>query len=317
MGRGQAEGGAHVLDVCVALTERADEKDQMKAVIKKLALGVDTPVMIDSTEADVIEAALKIYPGRAMVNSINLEGDGSRVKRVCPLIKKYGATVVAMTIDDLYYDKAKPAEKGMAKTAARKLEVAKKITDICVNEYGIPAEDIVFDALTFTLATGEAEFLNSAVETMEGIKAIKKEIPGVRTVLGLSNVSFGLSKQAREVLNSVFLYHCVKAGLDMAILNPADIKPYSSIDEEERKLADDLVFNREPQALANFIQHFEGKGPVEAQTKADPTEGMSFAQKVALEDRQPQARQDRGGPGRGDEGKDRGRDPQHRAACPP
>ena len=280
VGRGQAEGGAHVLDVCVALTERPDEKDQMKAVIKKLALGVDTPVMIDSTEADVIEAALKIYPGRAMVNSINLEGDGSRVKRVCPLIKKYGATVVAMTIDDLYYDKSKPTEKGMAKTAARKLEVAKKITDICVNEYGIPAEDIVFDALTFTLATGEAEFLNSAVETMEGIRAIKKEIPGVRTVLGLSNVSFGLSKQAREVLNSVFLYHCVHAGLDMAILNPADIKPYASIAEDERKLADDLVFNRDPQALAHFIQHFAGKAPVEAQGAADPTEGMTYAQKV-------------------------------------
>ncbi|HUO58330.1 MAG TPA: homocysteine S-methyltransferase family protein, partial [bacterium] len=280
VGRGQAEGGAHVLDVCVALTERPDEKGQMMAVIKKLALGVDTPVMIDSTEADVIEAALKIYPGRAMVNSINLEGDGSRVKRVCPLIKKYGATVVAMTIDDLYYDKAKPQEKGMAKTAARKLEVAKKITDICVKEYGIPAEDIVFDALTFTLATGELEFQNSAVETIEGIRAIKKEIPGVRTVLGLSNVSFGLSKPAREVLNSVFLYHCVQAGLDMAILNPADIKPYAAIAEDERKMADDLVFNRDPQALAKFIQHFAGKAPVEAQGAADPTEGMTPAQKV-------------------------------------
>ncbi len=280
VGRGQAEGGAHVLDVCVALTERADEKEQMKKVIKKLALGVDSPIMIDSTEADVIEEALKIYPGRALINSINLEGDGGRVKRVCPLAKKYGAAVVAMTIDDLYYDKSKPAEKGMAKTAARKLEVAKKITDICVNEYGLPAEDIVFDALTFTLATGEEEFKNSAVETLEGIKAIKKEIPGVRTILGLSNVSFGLSKQAREVLNSVFLYHCVKAGMDMAILNPADIKPYAAIAEEERKLADDLVFNRDPQALAHFIQHFEGKGPVEAQAAVDPTEGMTSAQKA-------------------------------------
>ncbi len=280
VGRGQAEGGAHVLDVCVALTERADEKEQMKKVIKKLALGVDSPIMIDSTEADVIEEALKIYPGRALINSINLEGDGGRVKRVCPLAKKYGAAVVAMTIDDLYYDKSKPAEKGMAKTAARKLEVAKKITDICVNEYGLPAEDIVFDALTFTLATGEEEFKNSAVETLEGIKAIKKEIPGVRTILGLSNVSFGLSKQAREVLNSVFLYHCVKAGMDMAILNPADIKPYAAIAEEERKLADDLVFNRDPQALAHFIQHFEGKGPVETQAAVDPTEGMTSAQKA-------------------------------------
>ena len=280
VGRGQAEGGAHVLDVCVALTERPDEKNQMMRIVKKLALGVDTPLMIDSTEAEVVEAALKIYPGRAMVNSINLEGDGSRVKRLCPIIKKYGSAVVAMTIDDLYYDKSKPQEKGMAKTAARKLEVAQKITDICVKEYGIPAEDIVFDALTFTLATGEEEFKNSAVETMEGIKLIKKHIPSVRTVLGLSNVSFGLSKQAREVLNSVFLYHCVQAGLDMAILNPADIKPYMSIAEDERKLADDLVFNRDPQALAHFIQHFAGKGPVEAQTAADPTEGMTPAQKV-------------------------------------
>ncbi len=280
VGRGQAEGGAHVLDICVALTERADEKEQMKKIVKKLALGVDSPLMIDSTESDVIEEALKIYPGRAMINSINLEGDGGRVKRVCPLAKKYGATVVAMTIDDLYYDKSKPAEKGMAKTAARKLEVAKKITDICVNEYGIPAEDIVFDALTFTLATGEEEFRNSAVETLEGIRAIKKEIPGVRTILGLSNVSFGLAKQAREVLNSVFLYHCVQAGMDMAILNPADIKPYAAIPEDERKLSDDLVFNRDPQALAKFIQHFEGKGPVEAQAAVNPTEGMTPAQRA-------------------------------------
>ncbi len=278
--RGQAEGGAHVLDVCVALTERADEKEQMKAVVKKLALGVDTPLMIDSTESEVMEAALKIYPGRAIVNSINLEGDGSRVKRVCPLVKRYGAAVVAMTIDDLYYDQDKPAEKGMAKTAARKLEVAKRITDICVREYGIPAEDIIFDALTFTLATGEEECRNSAVETMEGIKLIKKEIPGVRTLLGLSNVSFGLSKPAREVLNSVFLYHCVKAGLDMAILNPADIKPYMSIAEEERRLADDLVFNRDSQALPKFIQHFAGKVPVEQQSAADPTEGMTPSQRA-------------------------------------
>jgi len=280
VGRGQAEGGAHVLDVCVAVTERPDEKDQMMKVVKKLALGVDTPLMIDSTEADVIEAALKIYPGRALINSINLEGDGSRIKKLCPLAKKYGSALVALTIDDLYYDKSKPAEKGMAKTAVRKLEVAQKIAEIAQKEYGIPLEDLVFDALTFTLATGEEEFRNSAVETMKGIKAIKKEIPGVRTILGLSNVSFGLSKPAREVLNSVFLYHCVHAGLDMAILNPADIKPYAAIAEEERKMADDLVFNREPQALANFIQHFAGKAPVESQGPADPTEGMTPAQKV-------------------------------------
>ncbi len=280
VGRGQAEGGAHVLDVCVAVTERTDEKEQMKKVVKKMALGVDTPLMIDSTEAEVVEAALKTYPGRALINSINLEGDGSRVRKFCPIAKKYGAALVAMTIDDLYYDKSKPQEKGMAKTAARKLEVAKKITDICVTEYGIPADDLVFDALTFTLATGEEEFKNSAVETIEGIRLIKKEMPGVRTILGVSNVSFGLAKPAREVLNSVFLYHSVKAGLDLAILNPADIKPYSSIPEEERRLADNLVFNKEPDALAKFIQYFAGKAPVESQGGKDPTEGMTPAQKV-------------------------------------
>jgi 5-methyltetrahydrofolate--homocysteine methyltransferase len=278
--RGLAENGAHVLDVCVAMTERVDEKEQMRRVVKKLALGVDTPLMVDSTEPDVVEQALKSFPGRAIVNSINLEGDGGRVKKYCPLVKRYGAAVVALTIDDLYYDKSRPQEKGMAKTAARKLEVAKKIAEICKKEYGIGAEDIFFDALTFTLATGDEEFRNSAVETLEGVRLIKKEIPGARTSLGISNLSFGLSKSAREVLNSVFLYHAVKAGLDMAILNPADIKPYAIIPDEERKLADDLVFNRDPQALARLIEHFAGKAPSESQAAADPTQGMTAEQKV-------------------------------------
>ncbi len=280
VGRGQAEGGAHVLDVCVAVTERTDEKEQMRAVVKKLALGVDAPLMIDSTETEVVETALKTYPGRALINSINLEGDGSRLKKYCPLAKKYGAALVAMTIDDLYFDPSKPQEKGMAKTARRKLEVAKKITQLCKDEYGIEAYDLVFDPLTFTLATGEDEFKNSAVETIEGIRLIKGEIPGARTVLGLSNVSFGLQKQAREVLNSVFLYHTVRAGLDMAILNPADIRPYASIPEEERTLAEDLVLNRKGDALASFIQYFSGKVPSTSNEAVDPTEGMESAQKV-------------------------------------
>ena len=126
----------------------------------------------------------------------------------------------------------------------RKLEVARRIHDICTKEYGLPAERLIFDDLTFTLATGEAEFLASAVETIEGIRLIKRELPEVLTSLGVSNVSFGLSKEARAVLNSVFLYHCVQAGLDMAIVNPADIVPYAEIAEEDRRLADDLVFDR-------------------------------------------------------------------------
>jgi 5-methyltetrahydrofolate--homocysteine methyltransferase len=280
VGRAQAEGGAHVLDICLAVTERIDEKDQMAKVVKKMALGVDTPLMIDSTESEVTEAGLKTYPGRAIINSINLEGDGGRLKKLCPMAKKYGSALVALTIDDLYYDKSKPQEKGMAKTAARKLEVAKKITELCRDEYGITAEDLIFDALTFTLATGEEEFRHSAVETLEGIRLIKKEIPEARTILGLSNVSFGLAKQAREVVNSVFLYYCVKAGLDMAILNPADIRPYAAIPNDERLLAEDLIFDKDPGALPRLIEYFAGKTPSTASTTVDPTEGMTPAQKV-------------------------------------
>src|SRR5438034_1017327 len=246
----QVERGAHVLDVCVALTERADEAEQMSKVVKLLSMSVEAPIMIDSTEASVIEAALEHVPGRAIINSINMENGRERIDKVVPLAKKHGAALVALTIDTV----------GMAKTRERKLEVARKIHDIVVGEYGLAPEDLIFDALTFTLATGDAEWIDSAVETIEGIRLIKRELPGVYTSLGVSNVSFGLSTEARAVLNSVFLHHCVEAGLDMAIVNPAHIKPYAEISEEERKLADDLVFNRRPDALQLFIEKFEGNG---------------------------------------------------------
>src|SRR5437867_4005471 len=247
--RGQVEGGAHTLDVCLALTERTDEAEQMGRLVRKLALSVEAPLCIDSTEAAVIEAALKAYPGCAIVNSINLENGRERVDAVMPLVMRYGAAVIALTID----------EQGMAKSAERKLAVARRIHDITTGEYGLPAELLIFDALTFKLATGEAEFRRSAVETIDGIRRIKSELPGVLTSLGVSNVSFGLGREARAVLNSVFLYHCVQAGLDMAIVNPTDITPYPEIGEEDRRLADDLVFDRDPQALERYIAHFEGR----------------------------------------------------------
>ena len=247
--RGQVEGGAHTLDVCLALTERTDELEQMRRLVKKLALSVEAPLCIDSTEPPVIEAALKAYPGCPIVNSINLENGRERVDAVMPLVMRYGAAVIALTID----------EQGMAKTAERKLVVARRIHDIVTGEYGLAPELLIFDALTFTLATGDAEFLASGVETIEGIRRIKAELPGVLTSLGVSNVSFGLGKEARAVLNSVFLYHCVQAGLDMAIVNPNDITPYPEIGPEDRALADDLVFNRDPQALARYIAHIEGR----------------------------------------------------------
>ena len=249
--REQVEGGAHVLDLCLALTERTDEAEQMRRLVKKLSLSVEAPLCIDSTEANVIDAALQACPGSAIVNSINLENGRDRIEAVMPLVMRHGAAVIALTID----------ETGMAKTAARKLEVARRIHGIVTQEYGLPPERLIFDDLTFTLATGDDEFARSGIETIDGIRLIKRELPGVLTSLGVSNVSFGLGKEARAVLNSVFLYHCVQAGLDMAIVNPADIVPYAELSADDRRLAEDLVFARQEQALAAYIQHFEGRLP--------------------------------------------------------
>ena len=271
--REQVDSGAHVLDVCVALTERGDEAEQMSKVVKLLSMSVETPLVIDSTEANVIEAALEHIPGRGIVNSINMENGRKRIDSVVPLVKKHGAAVIALTIDEI----------GMAKTRERKLEVAKKIYDIVVGEYGLAPEDLIYDALTFTLATGDAEWIDSGKETVEGIRLIKRELPGVSTILGVSNVSFGLTPEARGVLNSVFLHHCVQAGLDAAIVNPAHIRPYAEISAGERELADDLVFNKRPDALQRFIEYFSsvGGGGAAAQVeKEDPTAGMTEEQKI-------------------------------------
>ena len=272
--RQQVDSGAHVLDVCVALTERADEAEQMSRTVKLLSMSVETPIMVDSTEPEVVARALEHIPGRAIVNSINMENGRARIEAVLPIVKKHGAAVVALTID----------EAGMAKTRDRKLEVARRIHDIAVNEYGLRPEDLIFDDLTFTLATGEAEWLDSALETIEGIRLIKRELPGVFTSLGVSNVSFGLGVEARAVLNSVFLHHCVRAGLDMAIVNPAHVRPYAEISTEERELADDMVFNRRPDSLQRFIEHFDrspgDKPAAGAKQVEDPTAGMTPDEKI-------------------------------------
>ncbi len=260
----QVTGGAHVLDVCVALTERQDEDEQMRQVVKRISLSQPAPIQIDSTEPDVIETALQQIPGRAIVNSINLEAGRAKLDKVVPLAKAHGAGVIALTIDEV----------GMAKTRERKLEVAQRLTQLCCEEHGLDPEVLIFDCLTFTLTTGDEEWRPSAVETIEGIRLIKAEIPGVKTSLGVSNVSFGVGLPARSVLNSVFLHHCVEAGLDLAMVNPNHITPYGEIPPEERELADDLVLNRREDALERYIAHFESKGPAEAEEKADPTEGM-------------------------------------------
>ena len=269
--REQVEGGAHTLDVQVALTERIDEPEQMAKVIKKLSMGIEAPLEIDSTEANVIQAALEIYPGRAIINSINMETGRAKIDSIVPMALEHGSAVVALTIDEI----------GMGKTTTRKVEIAHAIYDICVHEYGLAPNALIFDPLTFPITTGQEELQTAGIETLEALKRIKQELPGVLTILGVSNISFGLKQHARAVLNSVFLYHAVKAGLDLAIVNPTHITPYAEVDAEQRQLADDLIFNR-PDALPRYIAFYEEHGPQQndGNTKVDPTEGMNTAERI-------------------------------------
>jgi 5-methyltetrahydrofolate--homocysteine methyltransferase len=257
--RDQVEGGAHLLDVCVALTERSDEAHQMVEVVKRLRSSVEAPLVIDSTERDVLERALDAYPGRPILNSFNLEAGREKADFVLGLADRHGAFVVAMTIDEV----------GMAHTADRKVEVARRIHALACDEHGLPPERLIFDVLTFPVTTGQEDLRDDAHQTIEGIRRVKAELPGVLTVLGLSNVSFGISLAARGVLNSAFLYHCVQAGLDMAIVNPVHLTPYAEIDAEHRALAEDLIYNRREDALPRFLAAFEG---VELQNQKDSAE---------------------------------------------
>jgi 5-methyltetrahydrofolate--homocysteine methyltransferase len=268
--RDQVNFGAHALDISTAVTERPDEAALMQHVVKKLAMGVEAPLVIDTTEPDVLETALGTAPGRCLINSTHLEGGRAKADKIFTLAKAYNAAVICLTID----------ESGMAKTRDRKLEVARRIYDMAVNDHGLRPDALVFDALTFTLATGDPEFSNSAIETIEGIRLIKQSLPGVLTSLGVSNLSFGLAPNARPVLNSVMLYHCVQAGLDMAIVNPVHITPYADISAEERELAEGLIFNRSPEALQHYIAHFESAAPSAETTSVDPTEGMTSEQRL-------------------------------------
>ena len=268
--REQVEFGAHALDISCAVTERPDEVELMRKVVKKLEMGVDVPLVIDTTELDVLEAALKTAPGRCLINSTHLEAGRAKADKVFKLAKEHNAAVIVLTID----------ENGMAKTREKKLEVAKRIYDIAVNEHGLKPEDLVYDALTFTLATGDAEFVNSAIETIEGIRLIKQNLPGVMASLGVSNLSFGLAQHARPVLNSVMLYHCVQAGMDMAIINPAHVTAYADIPADEKELAEDLIFNRRADALQRYIEFYEKVTPTEQAAASDPTAGMTPEQRL-------------------------------------
>lgn len=251
MGREASKEGAHLIDVCVAYVGRNETKDMIETIYR-FNQQVTLPIMVDSTEAPVIEEALKRIGGKAIINSINLEDGGERVQKVCPLAKKYGAGLVALTID----------EKGMAKTREEKLAIAKRIHKMVTEEYGIKSEDFFFDALTFTLGSGDQEFRNAGVETIEAIRSIKKELPGVNTILGVSNISFGLDPAARHVLNSVFLNEAIQAGLDAAIVHAKKIMPIFKIPEQEIILTKRLIYNewvdgKDP--LHEMIGYFERK----------------------------------------------------------
>ncbi len=250
LGRIQVEDGAHCLDVCVATTERADEREFMLNLVKRLSLEIDAPLVIDSTDPDVIEASVTQIPGRPIINSINLEGDGSRFEKLAPVMAKYGLPAVALCI----------GPEGMAKTPQQKVDTAELLYETG-KKYGLKIEQFIFDVLTFTLATGEDEFLDAGKNTLEGIRLVKEKFPNSFTTLGLSNISFGLAPYARKILNSVFLYHAVKSGLDTAIVNAKEIIPYGEINEKERKLAEDLIFNVNPNALSDLITYFENAGP--------------------------------------------------------
>lgn len=246
--RAQVKNGAHVIDVCLANPDRdelTDMTDFMKEVVKKIKV----PLVIDSTDENVIEEALKYSQGKAIINSINLEDGEERFNAVMPIVKKYGAAVVVGTIDEV----------GMAVTRERKLEIAKRSYDLLTNKWGLAPEDIIFDPLVFPVGTGDAQYIGSAVETIEGIRLIKEHMPRALTVLGVSNVSFGLPPVGREVLNAVYLYHCTQAGLDYAIVNTEKLERYASIPSAENDMANALLFTTTDETLAAFTDFYRGK----------------------------------------------------------
>jgi 5-methyltetrahydrofolate--homocysteine methyltransferase len=236
--RRQVKGGAHVVDVCLQSTER-DEKKDIEPFYEKLIRKVKAPVMVDTTDPSAVEMALTYCQGKAIINSINLEDGEEKFEKVVPIAHAYGAAVVVGCIDE---DKL----QAQAFTRKRKLEIAQRSYELLTKKYGLDPEDIIFDPLVFPCATGDENYIGGAVETMEGIRTIKKAIPDVRTILGISNVSFGLPAGAREVVNSVFLYYCTKAGLDLAIVNTEKLERFASIPEVERELAENLLFQHPP-----------------------------------------------------------------------
>ncbi len=252
--------GSHMLDLCCAIVGE-DEKGYITSILERIATRVPAPILVDSTEADVVEEALKRIPGKAIINSINLEDGEKRTSKVLPMAKRYGAAVIALTID----------EDGMALTTDKKVAIAHRIFDLATKKYGIRGVDIIFDPLTLPISTGQEEYRTAGMETLNAVRRIKQELPEVKTILGVSNISFGLDAYSRRILNSVFMHEAVENGLDMAIINYAKIYPLYKIPQEEVELARKLIFRDESNGdpLQRYMQHFAGtKGNTQAKTTA-------------------------------------------------
>ena len=247
--RRQVKGGAHVVDVCLQSTER-DERKDIAPFYEKLIHKIKTPIMVDTTDPVAVEQALTYCQGKSIINSINLEDGEEKFEKVVPIAHEYGAAVVVGCIDE---DKL----QAQAFTRERKLEIAQRSYALLTGKYGLAPEDIIFDPLVFPCATGDENYIGGAVETMEGIRLIKQALPDTRTILGISNVSFGLPAGAREVVNSVFLYYCTKAGLDLAIVNTEKLERFPSIPEQERRLAENLLFQHAPKDVPTGHPHRE------------------------------------------------------------
>jgi 5-methyltetrahydrofolate--homocysteine methyltransferase len=261
--RAQVKNGAQVVDVCLQSTDR-DELGDIPLFYEKLIRKVMAPVMIDTTDPRGVELALTYCQGKSLINSINLEDGEEKFEKICPFARAYGAALVVGCIDE---DK----QQAQAFTRERKLQIAERSYKLLTEKYGIPPEDIVFDPLVFPCATGDANYIGGAVETIEGVRLIKEKVPHVKTLLGISNVSFGLPPAAREVVNSVFLYYCTKAGLDLAIVNAEKLERFASIPEEHRRLAENLLFNTPP-----------AEGNEELRTAPEDWRKQSAAQKAAI-----------------------------------
>lgn len=273
IGEGQVAEGAHLVDLCVDYVARNGAHD-IDTLAQRFSTDVAAPIVIDSTEPPVMQAALERIGGRSILNSANLEdgeGDGSRLDSVLSLAKEHGAAVICLLID----------ERGQARDLEWKMEIAHRLHDIATTRYGLASEDLIFDALTFPLSTGDDDLRRDAMETLEAIRRIKDELPGTHTVLGVSNVSFGLRPAARRVLNSVFLHECLEAGLDAAIIHAGKITPLSAIDDASRKICLDLIYDRRS----------DGYDPLEAlldvfsdvtvtDTAIDPFEGLNTSERL-------------------------------------